>query len=144
MASPLDNIDDSRDSINIDIKVIHKIEIRENRRDICKWELEVQGENMEETRPKFIFTCQRCGRWCKRDINIYLNDVERWSKDGTFSRVFPMLSVSGEPMALSLHLVRENGKCKMYDLASKECTIYNNRPIVCRAYPLMTMVAAFS
>jgi Fe-S-cluster containining protein len=99
--------------------------------------VEARGDDMQETKPKFIFTCQRCGRCCERDVKIYLNDIERWSKDGTVHHVFPHLTVSGESMALSLHLVREDGKCKMYDPASKDCKIYDNRPQVCRAYPLM-------
>lgn len=66
-----------------------------------------------------------------------MNDIERWSKDGTVYQVFPHLTVSGESLALSLHLEREDGKCRMYDPASKECKIYDNRPQVCKAYPLM-------
>jgi Fe-S-cluster containining protein len=98
--------------------------------------VKLQGDDMPETKPKFIFTCQRCGRCCERDVSIYLNDIDRWSKDGTIYKVFPHLSVSGESMALSLHLESEDGKCKMYDPASKECKIYDNRPEVCRSYPL--------
>jgi Fe-S-cluster containining protein len=94
-------------------------------------------DSKQDSKPKFIFTCQRCGRCCERDVKIYLNDIERWSKDGTVYQVFPHLTVSGESMALSLHLEREDGKCRMYDPASKECKIYDNRPQVCRAYPLM-------
>ena len=92
---------------------------------------------MEENKPKFIFTCQRCGRCCEREIKIYLNDIERWSKDGSINQVFPHLKVSGESMAFSLSLEIDDGKCRMYDPTSKECKIYNNRPQVCRAYPLM-------
>lgn len=92
---------------------------------------------MEEAKPKFIFNCQRCERCCERDISIYLNDIERWSKDGTIYQVFPSLTISAESMAVSLNLEKEDGKCKMYDPASKECKIYNSCPIVCRAYPLM-------
>jgi Fe-S-cluster containining protein len=100
-------------------------------------ELDMQNDDVEDTKPKFIFTCQRCGRCCERDIKIYLDDIERWAKDVTINQIFPHLTVSDESMAMSLHLEREDGKCKMYDPASKECKIYNTRPIVCRAYPLM-------
>jgi uncharacterized protein len=91
---------------------------------------------MQETKPKFIFTCQRCGKCCEQDVVIYLDDIERWSKDGTIYEIFPHLAVSGEPVASALRLKREDAKCKMYNPESKECKIYGNRPLACRAYPL--------
>jgi uncharacterized protein len=92
--------------------------------------------DMQDAKPKFIFTCQMCGQCCEREIAIYLSDIERWSKDGTIYQVFPDLTVSGESVALSLHLERADGKCKMYDPESKKCKIYDNRPLSCKAYPL--------
>ena len=95
-----------------------------------------RDDDMQDAKPKFIFTCQGCGQCCEREVAIYLSDIERWSKDGTVYQVFPNLTVSVESVPLSLHLERENGKCKMYDLDSKKCKIYENRPLSCRAYPL--------
>jgi Fe-S-cluster containining protein len=91
---------------------------------------------MQETKPKFIFTCQRCGKCCEQDVVVYLDDIERWSKDGTIYEIFPHLAVSGEPVASALHLVREDSRCKMYDSEIKGCKIYENRPLACRAHPL--------
>ena len=95
-----------------------------------------RDDDMQDAKPKFIFTCQGCGKCCEKEVAIYLSDIERWSKDGTIYQVFSNLTVSGESVPLSLHLERENGKCKMYDLDSKKCKIYENRPLSCRAYPL--------
>ena len=85
-----------------------------------------RDDDMQDAKPKFIFTCQGCGQCCEKGVAIYLSDIERWSKDGTVYQVFPNLTVSVESVPLSLHLERENGKCKIYD----------NRPQSCRAYPL--------
>ena len=95
-----------------------------------------RDDDMQDAKPKFIFTCQECGKCCEREVAVYLSDIERWSKDGTIYQVFPNLIVSGESMPLSLHLEREDGKCKMFDSESKKCKIYDNRPLSCRAYPL--------
>jgi Fe-S-cluster containining protein len=91
---------------------------------------------MQDAKPKFIFTCQGCGQCCERDIPVYLSDIERWSKDGTIYQVFPNLTVSSDPVRLSLHLEKEGEKCEMYDPDSKKCKIYDNRPLSCRAFPL--------
>jgi Fe-S-cluster containining protein len=93
---------------------------------------------MQEERAKFVFNCQRCGRCCeqKEDIAVYLSDIEEWSKDGTIYQVFPNLSISEEFGVMSIQLQREDGKCILYDKDKKECTIYEHRPLTCRAYPL--------
>jgi Fe-S-cluster containining protein len=91
---------------------------------------------MQETKPKFVFTCKRCGQCCERDTKIYLIDIERWSKDGSIYQIFSDLAIYGEPVATSIHLKIEDDKCKMFNSDSKECKIYNNRPISCKAYPL--------
>jgi uncharacterized protein len=91
---------------------------------------------MQDTKPKFIFTCQKCGRCCKKDVEIYFCDIERWSKDGTLYQIFPDLTISGDSQAPSLGLEKADGKCKMSNPESKECKIYHNRPLACRAYPL--------
>ena len=65
-----------------------------------------------------------------------MDDIERWSKDGTIYKVFPNLAVTDEDNLPSIRLEREDDKCKMYDTEKKECLIYNSRPIICSAYPL--------
>ena len=93
---------------------------------------------MENAKPRFVFNCQKCGSCCEkeRQIEIFLGDIERWSKDGTIYRVFPYLSLIYENDIPSIQLEKENGKCKMYDIKEKECQIFGSRPIICRAYPL--------
>jgi len=95
-------------------------------------------EAKQDTRPKFVFTCQRCGRCCEQEqgIAVYLSDIERWAKNGTIYQVFPGLSISMDPESISIRLETEEGRCKMYNSESKECSIYEDRPLACRAYPL--------
>jgi Fe-S-cluster containining protein len=91
---------------------------------------------MQSEKPKFIFTCQKCGQCCERGVEVLFCDIERWTRDGTIYRIFEDLVVSGEPEAPIIGLERADGKCKMFNSESKECNIYNSRPIACRAYPL--------
>lgn len=95
-----------------------------------------RDDDMQDAKPKFIFNCQGCGHCCEREVAIYLSDIEKWSKDGTIYQIFPNLTISGESVTLSIHLEREDGKCKMYDSENKKCRIHDNRPLSCKAYPL--------
>jgi uncharacterized protein len=91
---------------------------------------------MQSEKPKFIFNCQKCGQCCEKNVEILFCDIEKWSRDGTIYQIFEDLVVCGEPQAPIIGFERMDGKCKMYISESKECKIYNNRPIACRAYPL--------
>ncbi|NPV63133.1 MAG: YkgJ family cysteine cluster protein [Methanotrichaceae archaeon] len=93
---------------------------------------------MDSSKPKFIFNCQRCGRCCETrgDLPVYLDDIERWSKDGTVYRVFADLSVAEDSGLPQIRLTNKEGRCPMYDTEKKECSIFDSRPIACRAYPL--------
>jgi len=98
---------------------------------------------MQESKPKFVFTCQRCGRCCEQGAMVFLSDIEEWSRDGTIYQVFPELSISDDLGILSIRIEREDGKCKMYDSEKNECKIYDHRPTACRAYPLRHHGSAF-
>jgi Fe-S-cluster containining protein len=91
---------------------------------------------MPDAKPKFVFTCQRCGRCCERDVEVSLGDIERWSEKGVIYQVFPHLSIPSDSPAVSMYLEMEDGKCSMYDSESKSCRIYDDRPQSCMAYPL--------
>lgn len=70
------------------------------------------------------------------DIPIYLSDIEKWTNEETLYQISPYLYISTESGAPSIQIEKENGKCKRYDEEKKECKIYGNRPVACRAYPL--------
>jgi len=93
---------------------------------------------MDSSKPKFVFNCQRCGRCCETrgDLAVCLDDIERWSKDGTVYRVFSDLSISDDSGIPKIQLSSKEGKCPMYEAEKKECSIYDSRPVSCRAYPL--------
>lgn len=78
---------------------------------------------LEETKKKIV--CKRCGACCKLPggIKIGVSDVQRLShafgiRGGEFIRRYGMTLKSPCPFW-------EDG-----------CTVYENRPIVCRTYPL--------
>lgn len=95
---------------------------------------------------KFVFECQRDGRCCeeRESINVYVEDIERWSKDGTVYKIFPDLSIedigTGMPTKITIKKTKIKGgsgfACPLLDMKTKACTIYSNRPISCIAYPL--------
>ncbi|MDY6930956.1 MAG: YkgJ family cysteine cluster protein [Halobacteriota archaeon] len=93
---------------------------------------------MGEEKRKFVFHCQSCGRCCKRKegIVILIDDIQRWSKEGTIYRVFPHISIVERFQNFTIQMNLENGVCEMYDEEKKECTIYSSRPITCRSFPL--------
>jgi len=93
---------------------------------------------MDGEKPKFVFSCQRCGRCCERkeEIVIHITDMERWSKEGMIYQVFPHISLVENFQMFTIQMNLEDGVCKMYDMEKKECTIYSSRPITCHAFPL--------
>lgn len=109
--------------------------------------------------PKFVFECQRCGECCKRDFDVYMDDIEQWVRSGTVYQMIQHLSLDGEYGSLHIALKKNDaGICPMFktdnadDAADKDsenkdsddgdagtvaaCTIYENRPASCRAFPL--------
>lgn len=106
-------------------------------------------------KPKFVFTCQRCGRCCQgRDVQVYFCDLERWQRGGQFYRVLTHLRVLGDSSGTNQILLGKQGRtgppiggegeaagaqalpCPFYDVGRKECTQYQHRPLSCRAFPL--------
>ena len=106
-------------------------------------------------KPKFVFTCQRCGRCCQgREVQVHFCDLERWHRDGFFYQVLPHLRVLGDSGGTNQILLggsgsvepskggdgeaadAQAGPCPFYDAGKKECTQYQHRPVSCRAFPL--------
>lgn len=92
--------------------------------------------------PKFVFTCQKCGRCCqsRKDITVLIEDLERWWLDGNFSRVFPLLEFIKTEDGMPHKLVLKNAEGErtgcFFLNDSKTCDIYSSRPLSCSAYPL--------
>jgi Fe-S-cluster containining protein len=86
--------------------------------------------------PKFVFNCQRTGRCCtSRDsIDVSIDDIERWWRDGNFAKIFSELQVvtaGGPPIKMQ---IKKEGACPF--LEGENCSIYETRPISCQAFPL--------
>jgi Fe-S-cluster containining protein len=99
-----------------------------------------QGVNKatKEGKPKFKFVCQLCGKCCgSEEIMVTLPDLERWMVDNTIYRAIHLLKyteVDGKPAII---LKRDDdGKCNLFHRDTKQCTIYETRPLFCQAYPL--------
>jgi Fe-S-cluster containining protein len=73
------------------------------------------------------FKCLRCGHCCRLRVNLSKKDIERLEKAGkkNFIKDTKWLKrINGYCMFLKI----ENGKAG--------CSVYNNRPEVCRWWPL--------
>ena len=93
-------------------------------------------ENQKPT--KFKFICQMCGNCCGSE-NVYLSptDIDRWVADNTIFRVMHLLDLEETEERIRISLRKDDdGKCSLYHRDNKRCTIYESRPIQCRAFPL--------
>lgn len=94
--------------------------------------------------PKFVFECQRCGECCKRDFDICIDDIEQWVGSGSIYQMIPHLSLEGEYGSLRIAFKKTDaGICPMLKKGDSDdaesvavCTIYENLPASCRAFPL--------
>ena len=99
-----------------------------------------------DTRPKFIvtkrlvfslprsvrFKCVRCG-WCCRTNKAPLthSDIKRFKKLG--HRDFVVPDIRGTSL-IGKVLRHKNGRCIFQDTKNR-CTVYKDRPLICRCYP---------
>ena len=86
------------------------------------------------------FTCLKCGLCCgdtrrrKRHILLLRIEVERISAlKGRQISDFAKKVWHKFPYVFEMRKLRESGKCVF--LKDNECTIYSERPIICRFYP---------
>lgn len=94
--------------------------------------------------PKFVFECQRCGECCKRDFDIHIDDIEQWVGSGNIYQMIPHISLEGDFGSLRIGFKKTDaGTCPMLKEADADdaesvpvCTIYENMPASCRAFPL--------
>ncbi len=99
---------------------------------------------------KFNFSCQKCGNCCleRGPIPLVLDDLVMWAKNNVVANIMPYLKFIETPQGtIDLVLARQNIgpseeekekdlSCPFFNKEKKECTIYSNRPLSCRTYPL--------
>jgi Fe-S-cluster containining protein len=89
-----------------------------------------------------VFICKRCGRCCSHNATLALFEWEadrlkKYAKkyDAVIKPAI-IAKVRNVKIILQWGLESKNGKCPF--LSSKGCMIYKDRPLVCRAFPLIT------
>ncbi len=57
-------------------------------------EVEHKEEEKKETK-KYVHNCTKCGKCCEKweEIPIYLEDLQKWLKDGTIHYVLPHIQL---------------------------------------------------
>jgi len=97
-----------------------------------------EQDTQDHRPPKFKFVCQKCGLCCKNEtISITFTDLDRWVVDDTIYRVTHLLRIEEVDGKLKIILKKDDdGICNLYHRDNKNCTIYETRPIFCRAFPL--------
>lgn len=116
----------------------------------------------EESKKKFVFNCTKCGRCCKDrgPIPIIMEDLTLWARNNVVQNIIPYLTFYKPPSGgIDLVLTRverdpakimkkgtddkevqdkapEDRSCPLYNDEKKLCTIFDNRPMSCRTYPL--------
>ncbi len=88
--------------------------------------------------PKFKFVCQVCGECCGTEsVTITITDLARWAADKTIYRVMHLLKLTDIDGNYKIELKKDDdGKCNLFHRDDKKCTIYDTRPLFCRAFPL--------
>ncbi|MHA1144467.1 MAG: YkgJ family cysteine cluster protein [Candidatus Helarchaeota archaeon] len=99
-----------------------------------------------------VFTCQRCGNCCRhpntkdasqRYIPIYLDEIEALQDIARERDVALDLKEDvmypdylNKRLIIISYALKFSDCCPFYDKNMKGCTIYENRPLTCRAYPV--------
>jgi len=125
-------------------------------------EVKVDTEKVEgEEKKKYIFNCTKCGNCClnRGPIPLVMDDLIMWAKNNVVANMMPYLQFLKTPYGtIDLVMSRTNKNpydflqkkegdeeeeeetkdisCPMYNKETKECLIYDNRPLSCRTYPL--------
>ncbi|MHA1668889.1 MAG: YkgJ family cysteine cluster protein [Candidatus Heimdallarchaeaceae archaeon] len=105
-----------------------------------------EGKEPKKPKPKYVHNCTKCGKCCEKweSVPVYLDDLQRWLKDGTIQYVLPFLKLKETPpLYVQIVLQKEEKEddpnpsgCPLYDYKNKICNIYFSMPIHCAAYPL--------
>ncbi len=108
---------------------------------------EVVEDKPAKKTQKYIHNCTKCGKCCEKwtEIPFYLEDLQRWIKDGSINYVLPFIQLEETPpMYVRMFLKRtpvegedpNPSGCPLYDYENKICNLYSSMPLHCVAYPL--------
>lgn len=76
--------------------------------------------------------CQRCGKCCEdTSMELSARDIRRLEKAG-----YPKEEFAGRDPEGILRLRNRNGICYFLNPCSKECSVYELRPVGCYIYPV--------
>ncbi len=75
-----------------------------------------------------LVSCQGCTKCCEKGIAYVLPE----EKDHLQSIDVPLIEIDG----INFIKRKSDGSCTMLDKEKKRCSIYENRPLCCRAFPL--------
>ena len=108
---------------------------------------ELLVEEIKKETKKYIHNCTKCGQCCEKwqEIPIYLDDLQKWTKDGTISHVLPFIQLRELPPAFVRLVIQKHSVegedpnpsgCPLYDYENKICNVYSSMPLHCASYPL--------
>jgi len=91
--------------------------------------------------PKFLYECQRCGQYCAgvEDVPLTVQDLLRWQESGTLNTIVPHIGADlsmGFPRLTLKPKGEAKQGCPFYDADNRNCQLYHDLPLGCRAYPL--------
>ncbi|MHA1732856.1 MAG: YkgJ family cysteine cluster protein [Promethearchaeota archaeon] len=125
-----------------------------------------ESEEAPKPRQKFKFKCTGCGACCERgNVPLTFWDLELWARNKVVANMLYNVSlVTGESGVPDLVFraspdgggssspagvdgeaagggnspggATKGGKCPYFNASEKKCTIYENRPLACRSFPL--------
>lgn len=85
-----------------------------------------------------MFSCKKCGACCKGwTIPLFLPDLDRLIKILGPEKLF--LNTCLSEGGYATFLLEEDGSCPFLRL--NKCSIYRNRPLICRAFPFIASKA---
>jgi len=77
--------------------------------------------------------CSNCGICCKEtEMLLAEKDIKRLEKKGFSKKNFTEIDNQGYAV-----LKNQDGYCVFYDLKSRKCSVYVDRPSGCRVYPVI-------
>ncbi len=110
-------------------------------------EEEAKEKEEKKEKKRYVHNCTKCGICCEKweEIPIYLEDLQKWIKDGTIHHVLPFLQLRETPPAYVRLVIQKHpiegedpnpSGCPLYDYSNKICNVYSSMPFHCSAYPL--------
>jgi Fe-S-cluster containining protein len=77
--------------------------------------------------------CSNCGICCaETEMLLATKDIKRLENRGFSRNYFAEIDKEGYAV-----LRNQNGYCVFYDLKTRRCSVYDNRPLGCRIYPVV-------